>query len=514
MKILSLILPILSYVNSAKILAVIPTPSISHQLPFIPLWRELSLRGHQVTLLTTDPLKDSSLTNLTEIDMSYGYEIVERHDSFSILSDETKSLSEIRRLLQNALHDLIEAQMTSIEVQNLIHDKNVHFDVAIIEAQLPFHSAFAWRFGCPMIGVTSMEAPVWIQYAIGNEIHPILNPDSNLHVVDQMKLNFRERIFSFLLTIFLKYKVYGDILQTENARFKKYFGEDAPDLLEVQNNISLLLSYANPVFQNTRPMNPNSILIGHGMHINKPKKLPKDLQEYLDSSKNGVIYFSLGSNVKGHLLNDTIKRNILQAFSELPYNVLMKMDTDLKDVPKNVKIQKWLPQQDVLRHPNIKLFISQGGLQSLQESITNGIPLVGIPFFGDQISNVYRMVKKGYGVRVDKNEITKENFKQAILEVLNNPRYREKAKEMGELLHDEPMTSLEKAVWWIEYVIRHKGAKHLRSPAVDMPAWKYYMLDVIGSVLGALFIVLFLSYKILKCVISKLLFGKPKAKKD
>lgn len=85
---------------------------------------------------------------------------------------------------------------------------------------------------------------------------------------------------------------------------------------------------------------------------------------------------------------------------------------------------------------------------------------------------------------------------------------------MGELLHDEPMTSLEKAVWWIEYVIRHKGAKHLRSPAVDLPVYQYYMLDVIGFLLLVTIIPIYLFVKILKFIVRKMCCKKSKSKRD
>ena len=49
---------------------------------------------------------------------------------------------------------------------------------------------------------------------------------------------------------------------------------------------------------------------------------------------------------------------------------------DLENQPSNVKISKWLPQADLLSHPNIKLFIMQGGQQSLEEAIDRTIPLV------------------------------------------------------------------------------------------------------------------------------------------
>lgn len=62
-------------------------------------------------------------------------------------------------------------------------------------------------------------------------------------------------------------------------------------------------------------------------------------------------------------------------------------------------------------------------------------------------------------------------------------RYREGVKRLKQLILDEPMTGLEKAVWWTEYVIRNKGAKHLRNPAVDIPLYQYFLLDVIGFLL-------------------------------
>lgn len=79
-------------------------------------------------------------------------------------------------------------------------------------------------------------------------------------------------------------------------------------------------------------------------------------------------------------------------------------------------------------------------------------------------------------------------------------RYKEKIEQVAKLCEDQPMDGLEKAVWWIEYVTRHKGTKHLRSPLVDLPIYQLYYIDVLGvSVL--VFYTLFFS---LKCVADKL----------
>ena len=39
---------------------------------------------------------------------------------------------------------------------------------------------------------------------------------------------------------------------------------------------------------------------------------------------------------------------------------------------------------------------------------------------------------------------------------------------------------MDTAIYWIEYVIRHRGAKHMRYPAADLNFFQYYSLDVMA----------------------------------
>lgn len=149
----------------------------------------------------------------------------------------------------------------------------------------------------------------------------------------------------------------------------------------------------------------------------------QDLQEYLDNATEGVVYFSLGSNVKSALMDAVKKRIIAEVLSELPYKILWKYEADNMELqPKNVKISKWFPQQDLLGHKNIKLFITQAGLQSIEEAIANGVPLLAIPFFGDQFNNAERIAALGIGQCLDFGTLTKESFKSAIVETIENRR--------------------------------------------------------------------------------------------
>ena len=76
--------------------------------------------------------------------------------------------------------------------------------------------------------------------------------------------------------------------------------------------------------------------------------------------------------------------------------------------------------------------------------------------------------------------------------------YKKNVKELAEIIQDEPMTGLEKAIWWTEYVIRHKGAKHLRSPIIDIPFYQYHLLDVIAFLVVLAVTVIYIIYKLVK----------------
>lgn len=46
-------------------------------------------------------------------------------------------------------------------------------------------------------------------------------------------------------------------------------------------------------------------------------------------------------------------------------------------------------------------------------------------------------------------------------------------------MHDRPIKPLDLAIYWIEFVIRHNGAPHLRVAGVDIPWYKYLFVDIL-----------------------------------
>ncbi|TMW39357.1 hypothetical protein DOY81_015563, partial [Sarcophaga bullata] len=115
-----------------------------------------------------------------------------------------------------------------------------------------------------------------------------------------------------------------------------------PSLSDMEKNVSLV--FCNGHFSEG-PIRPN---------------VPADIVKFLDSAnETGAILFSLGSNLKGSSIKPETATHIFNVLSTLKQKVIWKWE-DLENTPgrsSNILYKKWMPQDDILAHPNIKLFI-------------------------------------------------------------------------------------------------------------------------------------------------------------
>lgn len=86
--------------------------------------------------------------------------------------------------------------------------------------------------------------------------------------------------------------------------------------------------------------------------------------------------------------------------------------------------------------------------------------------------------------------------------MLDEPNYRQRAKEVSVLFRDNPIDPMEEAMYWIEYAARHKGAKDLQSSAVHMPWYIYYHLDIMAVLLTLLYFTFKIAFYIIRLTIS------------
>ncbi len=221
---------------------------------------------------------------------------------------------------------------------------------------------------------------------------------------------------------------------------------------------------------------------------------------------------SLGSNVRSSDLSEEKLSIFLKKFKSMKQKIVWKFETDLPNKPDNVIIGKWLPQNDILAHPNVKVFISHCGKGGVTEAKYHGVPVLGIPLYAEQLGNAELLVSEGWAVKIPFGDLNATIFSKRLDDIVSNPKYRQRAQKLSSLYRDRPEHPLDKAAFWIEYVIRHDGAfGHLQSPAVHLNFLQYYMVDVVAFINVVLVVVVkivaFLSKKLLRKM-----FGRNKQK--
>jgi glucuronosyltransferase len=253
---------------------------------------------------------------------------------------------------------LVSEQLKSDEMQKVLKDKTVKFDVLLLETGgfSPFH-VLADHFKIPVVGVSSADAFSIGHEIMGNVANPIAHPERILPFT--MTRNFKQRIGSCLFVLLMKFVILPRAVENYKPIVREHFPENTKNYHELVGNVDLQLVNAHPALGFLRPILPNTIQLGF-LHIKPPQSLPSDLQTLLDSSKHGVIFMSFGTIVTPKLYNKNYT-NFLEAFADIPYDILWKFDAEnFISVPSNVHIRKWFPQSDLLAHPKIKLFITHG----------------------------------------------------------------------------------------------------------------------------------------------------------
>ncbi|KAF2881572.1 hypothetical protein ILUMI_24607 [Ignelater luminosus] len=462
--------------NGANILAIFPYPFKSHFILGSTLSKALANRGHHITMLSPF-LLETPIKNYEQIKITG---IMEKFDSALPLNLSTSSIL-------NEMYDLYFSDPFLTELLA----SNRTFDLVILSwvtneafLAIPYHFGAAAVICSPLGGskltnyVTRNSAPYsYVPFVFGRF---------------PRKMNFFQRVSNIVTSIGFDVDT---ISRGDDEGYRQKYFPDAPSIWEIVKNISLVLLNSHYSIENPRPYVPNMIQIGT-FHLQESYYvLNEDLKAFLDSAKEGVIFFSLGSLIQGSYLFQDKLDGIIKCFSKLPVKILWKFDKEnVQNLSANVKISKWFPQREILAHQNTKLFITHGGQLSSTEALHSGVPMVGIPIYGDQEYNIGIAVNKGYALEVSFEELSEETFCNAINEVLDNPRYRDNVKKNSLILRDQPMRPIDRAVYWIEYVLQHNKALHLRSNAVKLYWHEYALLDVLAFVLGLALLVLVVLY--------------------
>ncbi|XP_055904466.1 UDP-glycosyltransferase UGT5-like [Eupeodes corollae] len=462
--------------EASNILGVFLSPSPSHVIVHMGIARALIDQGHNLTIITSMPLKDKNPAfrhiHLKSLDISTGKFITKMNETPLLLKPFAmySILKEFGGTFSNFSND--PAFISFMKEDN-------HFDLMLHGYVFnDYLLGLAAHFKCPVVLSWIVQPFGQINRLIGNPINSEFVPFAPFF--DPKPMDFPNRVVTFMANVFERILseflyIYSEKVYTANFPPDKY-----PTLKQMQNNISMVLFNHHFSEGPIRPLVPGLVEIGGIQVKDKPDPLPSDVKKFLDNSTKGAIFFSLGSNVKANHIGPEVMELIYKTLSSLPYDVIWKIDTDKPlGTARNILFKNWLPQDDILAHKNLKLFITHAGKGSVTEAEYHQVPMVALPVFGDQPANAQIMQDKGHGISLDHTNLTETLFRNTILEVMENDKYRNAIERFSKLYRDRPLTARQNAVYWIEYVIRHRGAPHMQSPLRTMNFFQQNSIDVL-----------------------------------
>ncbi|XP_045690556.1 UDP-glucuronosyltransferase 2A1 isoform X2 [Phyllostomus hastatus] len=369
--------------------------------------------------------------------------------------------------------------------------KKSKFEVLVSDPVFPCGDIIALKLGIPFMYTLRFSPASTVEKHCGKTPYPPSYVPAILsELTDQMP--FTDRIRNFI-SYHLQDYIFDSLWKSWDSYYSEALGKPTT-LCETMGKAEIWLMRTYWDFEFPRPYLPNFEFVG-GLHCKPAKPLPKEMEEFVQSSgEHGFVVFTLGSMVKN--LTEEKASLIASALAQIPQKVLWRYTGNIPTtLGANTRLYEWMPQNDLLGHPKTKAFITHGGTNGIYEAIYHGVPMVGVPMFADQYDNIAHMKAKGAAVEVNINTMTSADLLNALRTVINDPSYKENAMRLSRIQHDQPIKPLDRAVFWIEFVMRHKGAKHLRPAAHNLTWFQYYSLDVIGFLLTCVAAAVFLVTK-------------------
>ncbi|XP_074523327.1 UDP-glucuronosyltransferase 2A2-like [Halichoeres trimaculatus] len=499
---------------------VFPTEG-SHWLNMDILLQALHARGHSLTVLRSSKswyIKEKSpyySIYTVEAERSLDQAFITKIIRESI--DFERGALPIMNFLNMAIGMMgifIEAHSAVTEVVSAILDDQVlmetlkasKFDLLLTDP--------CWGGGAIIAKYLNLPLVYNVRWLIPSEAHMEIAPSPLSYIPitgtgNTNKMTFIQRVKNMIFHLLVLNQNHIVSRQVYQKVCDKYLGPDT-DFKELLLDADIWLMRVDFVFEFPRPTMPNVVYMG-GFQCKPAKPLPADLEEFVQSSgEHGVIIMSLGSFISE--LPSDISDEIAAAFAKVPQKVIWRHKGDKPaTLGNNTLLVDWMPQNDLLGHPKVKLFVAHGGTNGVQEALYHGVPVVGLPIFFDQYDNLLRLKERGGAEILSLQTVDKDdNFLKAIQTVLNEPSYRMNMQRLSRLHKDTPMKPMDSALFWIEFVMRHKGAAHLKSHSLKMPWYSYYSIDVFLFLAGVLLLFVLITFMLLRCLCTKMCKKKVK----
>uniref|UniRef100_A0A4X2M290 UDP-glucuronosyltransferase n=1 Tax=Vombatus ursinus TaxID=29139 RepID=A0A4X2M290_VOMUR len=497
-------------------LLVIPMDG-SHWLSMHEVVQELSVKGHECVVLAPElsmHIREGQYYTLRTFPVTFSKDLFQElmGNNFHKLFDPEPFLKKFPDMI-TTFKKVIDMYLSFCT--DLVYNKELiksledaHYDAILTDPVFPCGALVAQYLSIPAVYFLR-------GLPCGLDAESTQCPDPSSYIprlgtenTDQM--TFLQRVKNILYP--LPHNILCHMSYSPFSRLTSQLLHRDMSIVDVLSHGSVWLVRTDFVMDYPKPIMPNMVFIG-GINCASAKQLSQEFEAYVNASgEHGVVVFSLGSMVSEIPMTKAME--IAEALGTIPQTVLWRYTGNPpSNLSKNTKLVKWLPQNDLLAHPKTRAFITHAGSHGIYEGLCNGVPMVLMPLFGDQMDNAKRMESRGAGVTLNVLEMTSDDLSKALKTVINDKSYKENIMRLSALHKDRPISPLDLAVFWVEFVMRNKGAPHLRAAAHDLNWIQYHSLDVIAFLLAIVLTVVLIAVKCLKFCFQKCFGKKGKAKK-
>uniref|UniRef100_A0A3B5LBZ7 UDP-glucuronosyltransferase n=1 Tax=Xiphophorus couchianus TaxID=32473 RepID=A0A3B5LBZ7_9TELE len=453
----------------------------SHWLNMRTIIEELVRRNHKVTVLVPDASPSVNYNSSRDVPFSRSdmNNIMQDFIQFSMYKAHNSSLldrflvpltimGKFSQIGKQQCHAMLKNQQLMATL------RDAAFDVVILDPMVVCGDLVADVLGVPLVLSLRFSFGSTLERHCGQAPMPAsFIPASPLPYSDHM--TFGERLVNMLtytgMSVLseLTWKMTLDSFYTEIKGSPSSFCSSLG-----RADVWLIRTFWD--IETPRPIPPNFFYVG-GLHCRPANQLPEDLEAFMQSSGDaGVVLVTFGSMVTN--LSPDRANVIASALGRLPQKVIWRYRGKTPaTLSPNTKLFDWIPQNDLLGHQLTRAFVTHGGTNGLYEALFHGVPVVGIPLFGDQPDNLARLSRRGAAVVLHFNHMTVDELEQALHAVINEPSFRSNMQQLSLLQQQQPVAPLSTAAFWLEFVMRHGGAKHLRLASHDLYWFQYYSLD-------------------------------------
>ena len=356
-------------------------PAHGHTNPTLGVVRELVNRGHQVWYYSYNVMRrkieDAGATFVSCDDYDMEQKLTPK-DAVRVGKDiafSTKILVDTTL----ALDDKVCADMERMKP-----------DCIVADSMAVWGKAVAIKLGIPFVSSTTTFA-------------------FNQHSARIMKQSMGE----FIRMIISMPKVSRDVKRLQN---KGYPVKNILDIIQNDDNTHTVV-YTSPEFQ------PCSDTFSDKYAFVGPSIRPAESD--IEKEKDKLVYISMGT-VNNDLL--PLYNKCIAAFAETDYQVILSVGNlvpmeKFKKLPENISVFPSVDQIAVLQKTDV--FISHCGMNSVNESLYFGVPLVMLPQTSEQRGVAARVAQLGAGVKLEKTDAV--SILNAVNNVLADNSYRQNA---------------------------------------------------------------------------------------